>query len=549
MLKKKQTYAEVQTQFTWEVPERFNIAVAACDRWADGSGRPAIIVEDRAGDVTTYSYDQLKALSNQLANHWRSQGVTQGDRIGIFAPQCVEIVIAHMAAYKLGAIALPLFYLFGPDALHFRLSDSGATILVTDIAGAKKMKDIRPELPLLRSVYCIDSDSAADANPADDTEGYLPFWESFHNESTLFTPVDTFAEDPAVIIYTSGTTGKPKGALHAHRVLLGHLPGVEISHDFFPQEDDLMWTPADWAWIGGLLDVLMPSLYHGVPVLARRFEKFDPAAVFVLIAKHKVRNIFFPPTALKMLRSETNPRKQWQFSLRTVASGGESLGDELITWGQAALGVTINEFYGQTECNMVVSGCAGLFPRKSGTIGFAVPGHEVAIVSDDGVPVSAGVTGNIAIKSPNPVMFLGYWNNPDATAEKFAGGYLLTGDLGEIDFDGYIRYVGRDDDVITSSGYRIGPGPIEECLLSHPSVKMAAVIGKKDPSRTEIVKAFIVLADGFAPSAQLITEIQDHVRLRLAAHEYPREISFMEMLPATVTGKIMRRSLRELENG
>ncbi|PUA16935.1 acyl-CoA synthetase [Glaciimonas sp. PCH181] len=540
MLTQQQTYAEVQTRFKWEVPERFNIAVAACDRWADGSGRRAIIVEDRDGNVTTYSYDQLKTLSNQLARHWHSQGVIKGDRIGIFAPQCVEIVIAHMAAYKLGAIALPLFYLFGPEALHFRLGDSGATILVTDSDGAKKIREIRPDLNSLRNVYCIDRHTAED--------GCLPFWESFDGEPDIFTPLDTLAEDPAVIIYTSGTTGKPKGALHAHRVLLGHLPGVEMSHDFFPQEGDLMWTPADWAWIGGLLDVLMPSLYHGVPVLARRFEKFDPSAVFALIAKHKVRNIFFPPTALKMLRSATNPGKQWPFSLRSVASGGESLGDELITWGQKTLGVTINEFYGQTECNIVVSGCASLFARRSGAIGYAVPGHDVAIVDDAGIPVSAGVTGNIAIKSPDPVMFLGYWNNPTATAEKFAGDYLLTGDLGEMDLDGYIRYVGRDDDVITSSGYRIGPGPIEECLLSHPSVKMAAVIGKKDAHRTEIVKAFIVLTDGFTPSDQLVAEIQHFVRTRLAAHEYPREISFIDALPATVTGKIMRRSLRDLEN-
>ena len=308
-----------------------------------------------------------------------------------------------------------------------------------------------------------------------------------------------------------------------------------------------MWTPADWAWIGGLLDVLLPSLYHGVPVLARRFEKFEPAAVFDLLARHKVRNVFFPPTALKMLRAVANPKQQWNFALRSVASGGESLGDELIAWGQKALGVTINEFYGQTECNIVVSGCSVLFPRKSGTIGRAVPGHHVAVVDESGVPVPAGVTGNIAIQSPDPVMFLGYWNNPAATAEKFAGDYLLTGDLGEIDEEGYIRYVGRDDDVITSAGYRIGPGPIEECLLKHPAVRMAAVIGKKDAQRTEIVKAFVVLAEGYRPSGELVAQLQEHVRQRLAAHEYPREIAFMDALPATVTGKIMRRSLRDAE--
>ncbi|MBK4739188.1 acyl-CoA synthetase [Noviherbaspirillum pedocola] len=543
MLKKEATFAEQRAKFTWDIPKHFNIGVAACDRWADGSGRRAIIVEGRDGDVLTYTFDQLKALSNQLANHWHEVGVKRGDRIGIFVPQCIESVIAHLAAYKLGAVALPLFYLFGPDALQFRLSDSGATALVTDVGGAEKIKDLRCDLPTLKAVYCIEQQ--ANGYPAE----CKSLWASLDGQSESFSPENTLADDPAIIIYTSGTTGKPKGALHAHRVLLGHLPGVEFSHDFFPQEGDLMWTPADWAWIGGLLDVLLPALYHGVPVLARRFEKFDPSAVFALLAKHQVRNIFFPPTALKMLRAVANPRQLWNFSLRSVASGGEALGDELIKWGQAALGVTINEFYGQTECNVVVSGCSTLFPRKSGMIGRAVPGHTVAVVDEHGVPLAVGVTGNIAIKSPDPVMFLGYWNNPNATAEKFADEYLLTGDLGEIDAEGYIRYVGRDDDVITSAGYRIGPGPIEECLLKHPSVRMAAVIGKKDPQRTEIVKAFIVLAEGFEPSEQLVAEIQAFVRSHLAAHEYPREISFMESLPTTVTGKVMRRSLRESEEG
>lgn len=542
MLKRKNTFAEQESSFQWEIPYRFNIAIAACDRWADGSGRPALIVENQHGDVHTYSFDQLKALSNQFANVLVGRGLKRGDRIGIFVPQSVESVIAHLAAYKIGAITVPLFYLFGPDALEFRLNDAGAIALVTDEEGANKIASIRKNLTVLQSVYCIDRQ--IERYPSD----CISFWSGLEAASAFFSPVDILGEDPALIIYTSGTTGKPKGALHAHRVLLGHLPGVEMSHDFFPQPQDLMWTPADWAWIGGLLDVLLPALYHGVPVLARRFEKFEPSQVFALLAKHQVRNIFFPPTALKMLRSVAAPKQQWNFSLRSVASGGESLGDELITWGQNALGVTINEFYGQTECNMVVSGCAVQFPRKSGAIGRAVPGHLVSIVDEDGTPVEAGVMGHIAIKSPDPVMFLGYWNNPKATTDKFTGDYLLTGDLGEMDAEGYIRFVGRDDDVITSAGYRIGPAPIEECLLKHRAIKLAAVIGKKDTQRTEIVKAFIVLNDGFHPSQELILEIQDFVRQRLAAHEYPREIRFLESLPSTLTGKMMRKSLREMQD-
>jgi acetyl-CoA synthetase len=542
MLNRESTVAELDANFQWDIPERFNIAIAACDRWADGSNRRALIVENQQGDVTTYSFDQLKSLSNQFAHALVARGIKKGDRVGIFVQQSVEAVIAHLAAYKIGAITIPLFYLFGPDALEFRLNDAGAIALVTDIEGANKLESIRKNLTLLQTVYCIERQ--VDRYP----QNCQSFWSSLESESDIFASADTLAEDPALIIYTSGTTGKPKGALHAHRVLLGHLPGVEISHDFFPQTGDLMWTPADWAWIGGLLDVLLPSLYHGVSVLARRFEKFDPVMVFALIAKHQVRNIFFPPTALKMLRTVADPKQKWSFSLRSVASGGESLGDELIAWGQQALGVTINEFYGQTECNMVVSGCAVLFPRRSGAIGRAVPGHRVVVVDEQGMPVAEGVMGDIAIQSPDPVMFLQYWNNPKATAEKFKGDYLLTGDLGAMDVNGYIRFIGRDDDVITSAGYRIGPAPIEECLLKHHAIKLAAVIGKKDPKRSEIVKAFIVLNEGFQQSEALVHEIQDFVRQRLAAHEYPREICFLEELPSTLTGKTMRKTLRERED-
>jgi acetyl-CoA synthetase len=356
--------------------------------------------------------------------------------------------------------------------------------------------------------------------------------------------VYTRADDPALIIYTSGTTGKPKGALHAHRALLGHLPGVEMSHDFLPHAGDLMWTPADWAWIGGLMDLLMPAWHHGIPVLARRFEKFDPEAAFELMGRHGVRNAFLPPTALKLLRSVAEPRRRWDFSLRSVASGGESLGPELLEWGRETLGLAINEFYGQTECNMVLSSCGALFPALAGAIGKPVPGHDVAIVDDAGRLLPDGNIGNIAVRSPDPVLFLGYWNNPQATRDKYIDEWLITGDTGVSHPDGYIQFVGRNDDVITSAGYRIGPGPIEDCLLGHPSVALAAVVGVPDPNRTEIVKAFIVLKPGFAPSETLKRELQGHVKIRLAAHEYPREVAFIEALPMTTTGKIIRQELR-----
>jgi acetyl-CoA synthetase len=541
MLTRTGSYEALVQGFEWRIPERYNIGVDACDKWADGAGRVALVYEARDGAVVRYTFDELKALSNQLAHSFARHGVARGERVGIFLPQAPETALAHLATYKLGAIAVPLFALFGVEALQYRLSNSGAVALVTDAAGLHKIAQIRDSLPDLKTIYCIDGDPQAL-----DGAGVLPFWSSLEHEVRAFEPVDTHADDPAVIIYTSGTTGKPKGALHAHRVLLGHLPGVEMPQGFFPDEAKLIWTPADWAWIGGLLDVLLPAWHHGVPVLARRFEKFDAEAAFDLMARHGVTHAFLPPTALKMLRTVERPQARYALSLVAVASGGESLGEELIEWGRAALGVTLNEFYGQTECNVVVSSCSQLFEPRIGSIGKAVPGHQVRIVDDAGQVLPAGSEGNIGIRGPDPVMFLGYWRNPEATREKFAGEYLVTGDIGVMDTDGFIRFVGRNDDVITSAGYRIGPGPIEDCLLGHPAVRMAAVVGVPDATRTEIVKAFIVLNEGFAPSEALVREIQEHVRTRLAAHEYPRAIDFVDNLPMTATGKIVRRELRAL---
>nr|WP_182993438.1 acyl-CoA synthetase [Herbaspirillum frisingense] len=525
--------------YQWQIPEFFNIGIATCDRWADGSGRPAIISEEADGSVTTWSYDQLKTLSDQFAQVLAEAGIGRGDRIGIYLSQRIETVITHIAAYKLGAITVPLFYLFGPEAIAYRLQNSEAAALVTDSSGMDKVH-LAGELPALKVVFCVEQSDIVLPQTTD-------FWDRLRAAAPLPQAAATRADDPAMIIYTSGTTGKAKGALHAHRVLLGHLPGVEVSHDSFPQPGDRFWTPADWAWIGGLLDVLLPSLYHGVAVVARRLEKFDAEAVFGLLARHDIRNVFFPPTALKMLRGTPSPREQWPFSLRSVASGGETLGDDLIAWGREALDVTINEFYGQTECNLVVSSSSKLYPSASGSMGRAVPGHDVQIVDGDGRIVARGAVGNIAIRAPDPVMFLRYWRNEEATQEKFAGDFLLTGDLGNMDEQGYIRYLGRNDDVITSAGYRIGPAPIEECIMRHPAVRIAAVVGIKDALRTEVVKAFVVLKEGHAPGQALVAELQQHVRAQLAAHEYPRVIAFVDALPTTATGKIMRKTLKEMD--
>ncbi|MGF1592677.1 MAG: AMP-binding protein [Kiloniellaceae bacterium] len=533
MLPQAASYDELVATFRWQVPEHYNIGVDACDKWAD-SNRLALIHLADDGRETRYSFTDLRRLSNRCANVLEAQGVEEGDRVAILLAQGPETAVAHLATYKLGAVAVPLFTLFGPEALEFRLADSGARVVITDRDGLAKIAQIRDRLPALETVIAVDGGDAL--------EGALDWHRLLERASDGFLPVDTLANDPALIIYTSGTTGPPKGALHAHRVLLGHLPGVEMPQSFFPQPGDLFWTPADWAWIGGLLDVLLPAWHHGVPVLAHRFAKFDPEKAFKLLADFGVRNAFLPPTALKMMRTVEHPEAT---RLRSIGSGGETLGAEMLDWARTTFGVTVNEFYGQTECNLVVSNCAEIMTVKPGSMGRPVPGHRVAVVGEDGAELPRGETGTIAVRRPDPVMFLEYWRNPEATAAKFHGDWLLTGDQGTLDGDGYLYFVGRDDDVITSGGYRIGPGEIEDCLLKHPAVAMAAAVGVPDPVRTERVKAFVVLKPGRAGDAALVREIQDFVKTRLAAHEYPREVAFVDSLPMTATGKIVRKALRK----
>jgi acetyl-CoA synthetase len=528
----------VYNSFHWEIPQYYNIGVDICDKWARQPDRLALIYEDESGRVEKYTFADLKRLSNRLANGLNASGIGPGDRFGILLPQCPETAISHIAAYKLGAIAIPLFTLFGTDALEYRLSNSEAKGIVTDSDNLPKIMEIRQNLPDLEVVIVTRGEKA---------DNILDFEKLIEKGSADFRPVKTQLDDPALIIYTSGTTGPPKGALHAHRVLLGHLPGVEFPHNFFPQENDFFWTPADWAWIGGLIDVLFPSWHHGIPVLAHRAKKFDPEQAFHLIARYKIRNAFMPPTALKLMRQVKNPRSRHKFAMRSIGSGGETLGEELLDWGKDVFNLTINEFYGQTEANLVVGNCSVIMNNLPGSMGRAVPGHSLAVVDGQGQPVPSGTVGEVAVQRPDPVMFLEYWKNPAATADKYVGDWCLTGDLAKQDEQGYFWFVGRKDDVITSAGYRIGPAEIEDCIMKHPAVGMVAVVGSPDEVRTEIVKAFIVLKADVAAGADVAAEIKEFVKVRLAAHEYPREIEFVDELPMTATGKIMRKDLKALE--
>lgn len=504
-----ETWEALHSGFRWALPARFNIGVDVTD--AQPPQAPAILVTDGRQLTRTVTFGELAELSNRLANALAALGVRRGDRVGIVLPQRVETAFVHAAVYKLGAVAVPLSTLFGPEALESRLGDCGARVVIGEaeplerIAGLDALRlDVDRDLPRL-----------------------------LQDGSPRFAAADTGLDDPAIVIYTSGTTGAPKGALHGHRLLFGHLPGLELQHERFPQDGDLIWTPADWAWIGGLFNALLPSLHYGRPVVAFRAAKFDPEQAFELIERLGVRNLFVPPTALRMMQQVERPL----VPIRSLASGGEALGAAALEWGLTQFGVTINELYGQTEANLVAGGSSSAWPARPGSLGLPYPGHDVRLID-----------GEICVRvAGDPVVMLGYWNQPEATAQKLRDGWLRTGDLGEQDDDGYLRFVGRADDVIMSGGYRIGPAEIEECLQRHPAVVLAAAIGVPDPLRGEIVKAFVVPAAGAQPSPELAAELQALVRKRLAAYEYPREIEFVDSLPLTTTGKIRRGELRRSE--
>ncbi|GAM19876.1 hypothetical protein SAMD00019534_030510 [Acytostelium subglobosum LB1] len=541
---KGNNYDEAYNNFKWTIPEHFNIGMDVCDKHLiDRPNQPAIVHEDESGNVEKITFAQLYQQSNQLANAMEQHGIAKGDRVGVLLSQGIETALSHVTVFRMGSISIPLFTQFGPEGLVFRLKNSEASCVLTDYDNLPKILMLKKNLSkCLKRVFIFGHNNKGVEVPQDDP--MFVEWSKVRDTfGTEYTPVKTKADDPALIIFTSGTTGLPKGCLHGHRVLLGHLPGVQFPQNMFPQTDKELcfYTPADWAWIGGLIDVLLPSLYYGVTVLAHRATKFDAHKMLSLMDRHRVTTCFLPPTALKMMRqTELAPYKH----MVSIGSGGESLGDQLLEWGRKVFNVTINEFYGQTEANLLVGNCSAIMPTKNGSMGRIMPGHTVAVLDGEGNPLPANTVGNISLKSPDPVMFLRYWNNDEATKSKFVGPWLMTGDLGRMDRDGYLWYVGRDDDIINSSGYRIGPTEIENCILKHSAVAMCGVIGAPDELRGEVVKAYIVLKDGVTGSDSLKSEIQELVKKNLAAYEYPRLVEFIQSLPMTNTGKIMRKELR-----
>ena len=536
-------YEELYRAWRWEVPERYNIAHACCGRWAADRSRFALYWEDESGATAKYSFWDVQQEANRLSNALAGLGVKRGDRVAIILPQRPETAIAYIAVFQMGAIALPLSHLFGPDALEYRMEHAGASVALVEPTTIASLWAVKGKLSQLRHVIGVGGAMES---------GVHVYEDLLSKSSSVFSCVETKGEDPSLVIYTSGTTGPPKGALKPHRIMLGNVPGFVYSHDFFPRPGDMFWSPADWAWTGGLMDALLPAWLFGMPILGFR-GRFDAERAYYLMEKYGVRNTFLFPTALKlMMKAVPTPSSRFNLSLRSVMSAGESVGVTVIEWAREQLGVTINEMFGQTEINYVVGNCQEAWPVKPGSIGRPYPGHRVAILDDKGNEVPRGELGEIAVNRTcngmmDPVHFLEYWKNPEATKEKYIGDWGCTGDQGRMDEDGYLWYQGRSDDVIKSSGYRIGPAEIESCLVKHPAVANAAVIGKADAARGQIVKAFVVLQPGQTASQGLIDDIQQHVRGRLAPYEYPKEIEFLDALPMTTTGKVQRKELRKRE--
>lgn len=537
LLTRGTTYEEVYGNFKWDIPEHYNIANDVCDRWADDDGRVALVYEDSNKDVRTYTFADIRKYANQLVNTFASLGLGRGDRVTLLLAQDPECAIAHVACWKGGMVSGPCSVLFGGDAIAYRVNDSGARVLITDSTNYPKVAEVRDQCPTLEHVLVIDGEP----------EGASNFWRAIESADETYTNVTTRAEDIAWISYTSGTTGMPKGSVQPHRMMLGHMPSLEFIYDFFPQTGDALWSPADWAWMAGLMDVIFPGWFHGCKVVATAMKGFEAEEAYRILAQHEVTLALLTPTMLKLMRQVPDPLSRYDLKLRAVLSGGEAVGAGLLEWAQKELKLSINEGFGQTECNVILGNNGNVFPIKPGSLGKPTPGSVVKIIDDDGNEMPVGEEGHIACQRPDPVMLLEYLNKPEATREKFIGDWLITGDVGHMDEDGYFWFHGRGDDVITSSGYRIGPGEIEDALLKHDVVQMVAVIGVPDAVRTEVIKAFVIPVPGSDTSEATVDELRDFVRSRLAKHEVPKMIEFVDSLPMTTTGKIMRRELRERE--
>jgi acetyl-CoA synthetase len=540
------SFADAHAKHRWQIPSDYNVAADCLDRSFQAKDKVALYYEDDEGNTANYTWGQMAAAANRFANALHGLGIARGDVVAVHTPQRPETAIIHMALYRIGAIGLPISKLFGPDAIQYRLENSSAKAILMEPETVDKLGGLRGKVQTLKHVIVCGGKAAG--LPGGGKVDGLDFDELLAKGSEQFTPDrPSQAEDPLLLMYTSGTTGNPKGVLHASRYVLGHN-GIDYSYDFL-RDGDLYYSMADWAWAGGLLDGLLAVWPYGTPVLAYRSKaRFDPEVTLRLLEKYGATVGLYPPTALKSLREIQKPREKFKnLKLRCIVSGAEPVSPELARWVAEELKVGFNQGFGQTEANYFIGTCGALEPYTLEPLGKAFPGHRVAVVDVEGKPVKNGDVGEIAIGKESPVVMKEYWKNPEAMKEKFKGEWCVTGDMGYADDEGYVYFQGRGDDVIKTSGYRVGPAEIESKIIEVKGVASCAVIGVSDPQRGQAIKAFVKVLPGTEKSDALIRQIQEHVRKKLAAHEYPREIEFIEEFPVTVTGKIRRRDLRDAE--
>lgn len=532
------TLEEIRRRFRLVPPASFNMAAATVGRQARGSRADAValVCDDGTAAPRRYTYRQLDDLSDRCATFLRRNGVGKGDVVVVYSPQGLGAAIAPLAAYKLGAVSAPLSLLYGPRTLEHALSDSGARVMVSQGAALARLRAAGVDLSRLELLI-----AESPLNPDE-----VPFDQAILQDATGFEPVRTAAEDPALLLYTSGSTGMPKGILHAHRFLLGYLASVSLFYQLDMGEPGMvLWTPSDWSWIAGIVNVMMTGWYFGQTVVGGQ-ARFDAEWAFGFLERHRVTHTFLTPTALTRMAEVPEPWQRWPgLALRAIGTGGEPLPGAVLDWSEKVLRVPINEFYGLTEVNHLIGNCQHLYPVKRGSMGKCYPGHDVAVIDAEGQRVPDGVVGEIAARDDDPTLFIGYWRQPEKTRAMRIGPWVRTGDFGHRDADGYFWYQGRNDDLIKSAGYRIGPAEIEDALLCHPAVAEVAVVGLPDPERGQRVTAFVRLADGTEPSEALAAELQAFVKDQVAVFKYPREIRFVEQFPMTVTGKISRKELRQ----
>jgi acetyl-CoA synthetase len=526
------SFAEARARHRWRIPDRYNASLDCLDRNVDRAQRPALFHEDGAGRAVTYTFGALIEACNRFANALAAMGIRRGDVVAIQTAQRPETAIAHMAIYRIGAVALPISRLFGDDALRYRLAHSSARAILLEAEGAAPLEPLRRELPELHHVIVAGGKGPGLAFDALTAAG-APRCEA----------APTGPEDPLILMYTSGTTGNPKGVLHAARNIIGHN-GFDYALNFI-RPDDVYFSPADWAWSAGLSGLVCPWAY-GIPVVAHSgMGKFDPQVVYHLMERYRVTVAMFPPAALELMRQVRRPRDQYRLALRCIFVTAGSPSAALTRWLEEELRVAFNVGFGQTEANTVIGTCTELEAPQPGALGKGYPGHDVVIVGEHGAALRAGESGIIALARNDPVLMKEYWKDLAALGGKFVGPWMLTGDCGHLDDEGNVYFEGRADDVIKSSGYRIGPDEIEAALMEHRTVAACAVIGVPDPQRGQLVKAMVKLRPDSVPSATPVAELQQCVRLKVGPHAYPRLVEFVDDFPLTVTGKIKPKELRE----